>query len=68
VKQIKAEIDKYTSNMGGTNIYEPLKYIIEKYLIDFSFIPKDPYTEQINYVEDEEEVKKDSFFKKLITG
>ncbi len=54
--------------MGGTNIYEPLKYIIEKYLIDFSFIPKDPYTEQINYVEDQEEVKKDSFFKKLITG
>ena len=45
IKIIKEEIDNYSSNMGGTNIFEPLNYIIEKYLIDFSFIPKEPYKE-----------------------
>ena len=49
--KIKEEIDYYSSNMGGTDIYEPLKFITEKYLIDFSFIHKNPYLEEINYQE-----------------
>ena len=41
--------------MGGTDIYEPLKFITEKYLIDFSFIPKNPYLEEINYQENQKD-------------
>ena len=31
VKQIKAEIDLYTADMGGTEIYEPLKFTVQDF-------------------------------------
>ncbi len=36
VKMIKSEIDTYSSNMGGTDIYKPMNYTIHDYLINFN--------------------------------
>jgi len=52
VKNVKAEIDTYTSNFGGTNIYKPMDYLIYHYLINFEYQVPEPYTEQIDYYED----------------
>lgn len=34
VEYIRNEIDKYRSNMGGTDILKPMKHMIEGYLTD----------------------------------
>ena len=51
VKNVKKEIDTYTSNFGGTNIYKPIEYLIYQYLINFEYQIPEPYTEQIDYYE-----------------
>jgi von Willebrand factor A domain-containing protein 5 len=38
VKQVKDEIDSYSSNMGGTEILKPMKYTIQEYLINFDYV------------------------------
>ena len=45
VKQVKDEIDSYSSNMGGTEILKPMKYTIQEYLINFDYVLPQPYTE-----------------------
>ena len=69
VKNLKAEIDTYTSNFGGTNIYKPMDYLIYHYLINFEYQVPEPYTEQIDYYEDpddQQDAKKDGWFKKFV--
>jgi hypothetical protein len=35
--------------MGGTNIYQPLDFVINTFLIDFNAKPKAPYMEDLSY-------------------